>query len=209
MKTFNENTRFGRLTIIKRTGLDETSKYYKPMVLCLCDCGKEIIKNLYDITSGHTKSCGCLRDEGRKPIHGMTKSPEWNTWCHIKQRCYDKNAKDFKRYGGRGIKMCDKWLNSFEAFFSDMGHRPFPNYTIERINNNGNYEPKNCAWIHHDKQALNRRNNTIIYYNGQYLTIGEWNTKMGFPHGLISQRLNKLGWSVNKSLSTPHRKRLI
>lgn len=97
-----------------------------------------------------------LRLNSNRAIHGRSKTPEYNVWIKIKQRCFNKNGKDYPDYGGRGITVCDRWL-TFENFFSDMGERPSPTYSIDRINNDGNYEPRNCRWATPNQQARNRR----------------------------------------------------
>jgi hypothetical protein len=155
--------RFGRLTVI-----DEAPSLFRygrkfAMWLCKCDCGQSKIIYYSSVAQGLTKSCGCLRselsgDRGRKQLttHGMTKSREFNSWRNMRDRCYNKHNKDYKNYGGRGITVCEEWNNSFEKFFSDMGKRPIGK-TLDRINNNGNYEPLNCKWSTHLDQIRNRR----------------------------------------------------
>ncbi len=103
---------------------------------------------------------GTVEDPIRiQEIHGKRHSPEYAIWCTMKQRCYNKNNKDFKRYGGRGIKICGQWRNSFKAFFNDMGCRPSPDLQIDRIDNNGNYEPENCRWV---TRLINVRNRSCV-----------------------------------------------
>lgn len=156
--------KYNRLTIIKE--LERRNKKDR-RVLCLCDCGNHLEVNLESIKQGGTKSCGCIRKETpNNKIHGLTKTIEYRTWRGMKGRCYNMNDKrNFKDYGGRGIKVCDRWLEpkgvGFMNFLSDMGKRPEGKYSLDRIDVNGNYEPTNCRWADDFQQAKNKR--TPVY----------------------------------------------
>jgi hypothetical protein len=135
--------------------------------------------------------------------HGGSRTPEYRSWCHMKGRCDDMNDKDYASYGARGIKVCKRWRHSFENFLTDMGPRPGPGYSIERIDNDGDYEPGNCYWATPEEQARNKRNNRVLTYDGKSLTVTEWSEVTGIGNSLIRSRIDDLGWSVDKALSVP------
>lgn len=127
---------------------------------------------------------------------------EYNSWNSMKQRCYDKNTRSAPRYMLRGIIVCDRWLNSFEDFLSDMGPRPTKTHSIERINNDGNYEPTNCKWETKKRQSRNTSTNRVIEYNGDRLTMIELSEKYNLPYYVVSNRVRK-NWTLEKVFTTP------
>ncbi len=146
---------FGKLTIIKET----ESKNNKRRFICECECGQKKVFNLGNLIQGRSKSCGCdtkTNSISSSTKHSMRYSSEYVVWCNMKQRCYNKNHKHFRYYGGRGIEVCEQWQKSFQQFYEDMGQRPL-NLTLDRINVDGNYEPTNCRWATHKQQSQNRR----------------------------------------------------
>ena len=197
-KILKEGQKFNKLTIMELVGTqlyinpkgrELNKKYYK----CKCDCGNEVILYQGEIISGHTKSCGCLHVK-----HGLWKSRLYNIRRGMLKRCYLKTNKDYKNYGGRGIKICDEWKNDFKAFYDwAMNNGYKENLTLDRIDVNGNYEPSNCRWVTSQKQANNRTSNRLISYNGETHNITEWAKILNIPRYLIYQRI-KANWSIEK-----------
>lgn len=131
------------------------------------------------------------------------KSPEYNTWCNIKQRCYLVACDQYPNYGARGIEVCDRWLNSFSNFLSDMGRRPGVGYSIERVDVNRDYEPSNCLWATMKEQQNNRRNNIRIDMNGKTMTLAQWCDELGVSYQTVWARINVLKWTPEKALIEP------
>ncbi len=188
--------KYGRISVIKKTG---TSSNGKVLWECQCDCGKIIFCDGTRLKSGHTSSCGCLkRDYMKNPVaaisHGNSRggkrSREYTAWKNMRNRCQNPNVNCYHNYGGRGISVCDRWNNSFELFLSDMGKCP-PGYSIERKENNGNYEPLNCHWASGTVQARNRRTNVWIEFSAGRITIVD-------AAIALSVKYNWLYWQIKK-----------
>ena len=156
--------KFGRLSAIEKI-----NKNWKVKYRCICDCGNEVIIASSNLTSGNSRSCGCLASEQASErlightyslTHGHTrnynKTKEYIAWTSMKDRCYNTNRHNYHRYGGRGIKVCEKWLNSFEKFLEDVGKSPGDEYSIDRKDNDGNYEPGNVRWATVEEQSMTR-----------------------------------------------------
>jgi hypothetical protein len=147
----NAGDRFGRLTILREVDKIDSKRAFKVR----CDCGTVCIRKLILLTTGETRSCGCLFLQGNKRSHGLSKTPTYRIWQYILQRCENPNSVNFKNYGGRGIKVCQRW-QSFENFLSDLGERPSPKHEISRIHNDGDYKPGNVEWS--DDEIVQNRN---------------------------------------------------
>ena len=150
---------FGRWTVIGYAGKSGLKHYWE----CRCKCGtvKKVLRS--NLFAGISKSCGCHKKEilhhlkAKHYAASGSKTTEYRTWVAMKRRCYSPNSTGFKYWGGRGIHVCDQWLKSFEAFLSDMGKKPSPKHSLDRINNDGNYEPSNCRWATNTEQRNNTR----------------------------------------------------
>jgi hypothetical protein len=201
--------RFGSLVVVKlgdphiKRGGQRVRKW-----VCRCDCGSETAVVAGNLTGGTTISCGCSRK--RKSVSGstprtrrprMSSVPERGIWVGIKRRCTNPKRSEFSYYGGRGISMCEEWMHSFDAFYRDMGPRPSSAHSIDRINNDGNYEPGNCRWATRSEQQRNsRRDIRLISCNGKSMTLAEWSNHTGLKLEAIRGRLRRR-WPIEKALS--------
>ena len=194
--------KFGRLTVLKEIEKNKNLRTFE----CICECGGK--KNVYKkyLKSGDVKSCGCLSKEHLKkiqlPKHGFSRHKLYIRFDGIKKRCYNKKDKDYKNYGGRGIKICDEWLNDYTKFHEwalNSGYKK--GLTIDRINNNGNYEPNNCRWITNKEQQRNTRNNVFLTYNGETHCLSEWAEILGLTDSCIRGRSFR-NLPIEKILST-------
>lgn len=194
---------FGRLTVLLQTGKRDANGNIA--WLCLCECGRETTVGGKELRSGGTKSCGCLflevaAQKGRTiPFkHGCTGTKTYLIWCGMRQRCMNPKDPKFARYGGRGIKVCDRW-NEYQNFLSDMGECP-SSMSIDRWPNaNGNYEPGNCRWATQLEQQNNRTNNLIVELNGRKMTASEAAREHGLSPDTVHARLSR-GDSIERAL---------
>jgi len=191
--------RYDRLVVIERlpakSKTDTNARWF-----CRCDCGRGTVAYGQDLARGKVKSCGCLNAE-RIMQHGMSHTHVYHVWQAMLQRCENPNAQSYANYGARGISVCPAWHN-FEAFFADMGNRP-TGYSLERENNDGNYEPENCRWATTVEQANNNRRNRIIVINGQSRTFAQWAKYAGLKWYTLRQRLDVCGWDIERALTEP------
>ncbi|MEL7495495.1 MAG: hypothetical protein AAGJ95_16245 [Cyanobacteria bacterium J06554_11] len=192
---------FNRLTAVRRV---QNDKYGKTQWLFECECGKTSIAPPHKVKSGRIQSCGCLRVERLTAAiakHGKHKSRAYKAWEGFKQRCFNSNNPEYHNYGGRGITVCDRWLE-FAAFYADMGEPPSAKHSIDRIDNEGNYEPGNCRWATPTEQARNRRVNHAIEYKGETKCMTEWAEHLGMPITTLRGRL-RTGWTVEDAFEIP------
>ncbi len=190
------NMTFGRLLVI---GYVPEEWKWK----CRCTCGNIRLVQGHHLRNGNTKSCGCYRNEFSEihvTTHGKSKSEIYLTWTGMKDRCSNPSNPKYDRYGGRGIKVCDRWLNSFVNFSADMGKRP-SGTTLDRINNNSDYEPSNCRWATRTQQARNKNNNRYFVLNGERKALPDWCELYGISYTCVYARL-KRGWNIERALTT-------
>lgn len=192
--------KFNMLTTIKKL----ENNYW----LFLCDCGNTKKIKGSSVTTGHTKSCGCIKKEKiaeSTTTHNLSKTKEYAVWCSIKSRCYNLKNKFYFNYGGRGIKMSIEWKNSFEIFLKDMGKRPIDKHSIDRINNDGDYCKENCRWSTRVEQQNNTRKTVKIEYNNKIKSLKDWCRELNIPYKRVESRI-KLGWSIKDVFETPVKK---
>jgi len=201
---------FGRLTVSADAG---SNKFRCRLVTCSCICGNTITTALTRLKSGETQSCGCIKKELDRAktkrihalgisgmrTHGLYASPEYKVWCAMKRRCLKSNDPNFCRYGGRGIQVCERWLQ-FESFIADMGRRPSSKHTLERLDNDGHYEPGNCEWRTWRDQNHNKSNNRWITHAGRTMILSDWARELGVKPDLLCNRL-KAGWTTAETVS--------
>ena len=171
--------------------------------LCQCECGTVKTVATSHLRQGKSKSCGCLERElasARAKTHGMSGTVEQRTWTSMRDRCRNPKAAHYECYGGRGISVCERWANSFENFYEDMGPRPSSCHSIDRIDVNGNYDPANCRWATIKEQRRNTRTNRLVRYLDREVCIAEAAELSGIPAATLIQRLNR-GWSIDRLFS--------
>lgn len=208
---------FGRLLVIAEgKPVIRVNKKKRRTWVCLCSCG--VIKTIAqtNLVSGNSLSCGCRKLEAllaRCTTHGCATygacTTEYKAWQAMINRCTNKRYVKFHLYGGRGIKVCDRWLfgengkSGFECFLEDMGLRPPDKHTLDRIDSNGNYEPSNCRWATWTEQQNNRSNNVRVEWQGRTQTVAQWEHELGFRTNTLSQRLRKPHWTVERAFTEP------
>ena len=183
--------------------------------LCRCDCGTERYIEEGVLLNSGSRSCGCLHKEisaatARRTMtkHGATvghsMSPEYRCWALMRARCSNPKAPHYDRYGGRGIRVCERW-STFENFLADMGTKPSPKHSIDRRDNNGNYEPTNCRWATKAEQSRNQERTRFLEFRGERLSVSEWSERLGIKSRALRHRIDSYGWSVERALTEPLR----
>lgn len=192
---------FGRLIVLEDRGSQHgKGKKY----LCKCSCGADKVALQSRLLRGETKSCGCLRRElasTRGIKHGLSSHRLYKTWNSMMQRCCDPTHYAYNRYGGRGITVCQRW-HDVRAFIQDNNGSALPGLSIDRIDNDGNYEPGNCRWVQPFVQNANRANSIRLTYDGKTLSLKEWSSITKISVNCLQLRLQR-HWSVERALTTP------
>lgn len=199
--------KFGRLTVIKENG---RNKHNQMLYECECICGKKVLVLSYDLRHGVVKSCGCLkRDRGYNLAkeyrlkHGRTGTRLYKIWHGMKTRCKNVNSKFYKYYGARGISVCDEWDRNFKNFYEWAIKNGYDeNLTLDRIDNNGNYEPSNCKWSTRQVQMNNRCSTLFLTYDNKTKALTEWAREYNMRPVTLRQRIYS-GWSVERAITTP------
>ena len=196
-----DGQKFGSWTVLSTEFKQYNENKRRAYCICKCTCGiiKEIrADSLKNGCSTKCKHCSVMK-------HNKIHTSEYTTWDAMKTRCYNKKHKTYKNYGSRGITVCERWLNSFENFYEDMGDKPDKTYSLDRIDVNGNYEPSNCKWSTPKEQINNRRNTKIVKYNGEVKSLSQFCEELNLKYSVINSRIN-LGWSVENAFTTPIKK---
>jgi hypothetical protein len=197
MKSFDlAGKKFGIWTAIQPERTTKRGVYW----LCQCECGNQKVVLATELNRGKHSSCNKCTPPNQ--THGMRYVPEYKTWLHMKDRCNNPNNKNYYHYGGRGIKVCERWQESFENFYQDMGPRPGRGYSVDRINNSGDYEPSNTRWATQRQQANNSRKNVRVTFNGETKTVAQWARKIGLDSNALLYRI-QAGWDVERALTEP------
>ena len=203
-KAISEGMTFGRLTVISKVPNVGSHSAWN----CKCACGTVRTVKSHHLYAGRVVSCGCYKMEKYSSscrLNESGRTPEYATWVSMRRRCRDTTEGVFKKYGGRGITVCDRWDNSFEAFLQDMGPRPSPKHSIDRINNNGNYEPGNCRWATMTVQQRNTRKTRLLTFEGRTMSMADWAEVLGMNYGTLCARINNCGWSIDDAIRRPLR----
>lgn len=200
---------FNKLTVLSRC---ENGNRGQVRWLCLCECGNVRQVLAQSLIRNTTRSCGCLQrleTSNRFKKHGFTigkRHPLIGTWSAMINRTENPNYAQFKHYGGRGISVCERWRNSFVNFLEDMGDRPSPRHSLDRIDNNGHYCKENCRWATREQQSNNRRSNVYLTVNGETKSLVEWSRIYNIPRQYVTTRLH-LGWSPENALKREVKRR--
>jgi hypothetical protein len=196
--------KYNRLTVVAEAENKHSNRY----IFCKCDCGRYKTIALSQLLNGNTKSCGCLKKELRikqNIIHGLAKHPLYRVWSSMKRRCFNSNDESYKNYGARGIVVCSKWMVFKEFYIWAINNGYARGLTIERVDNDGNYDPSNCKLVPLKEQSKNRRSNHWIKHNGETKIMSQWAIDLNINYGTLKDRLHR-GWTIKKALETPIKK---
>lgn len=204
------NKKFGRLTVVslaykvQRYKTNGQRGGYREFYNCLCDCGNTCVVEKWQLIKGCTKSCGCYKREFAQSsfsTHNLTNHRLYNTWCHMKGRCYNSDNKAYSNYGGRGITVCDEWKNDFQAFYNwAMANGYKEDLTLDRIDVNGNYEPDNCRFTTMKVQQNNKQNHFYITIYNRTQTLAEWCEEKKLDYNKIMARIQS-GWTIEDAFT--------
>lgn len=201
---YKELDKINGITILTRA----PNKGHKTMYYCMCHCGNLFKTSQSNLNDGHTISCGCIQHFQiikRNTTHGQSDTKLYYVYKTMKNRCHNKNVKNYKDYGGRGITVCDEWKNDFQEFYNwSIVNGYKEGLQIDRIDNNGNYEPINCRWVSRKQNCNNRRSNINITYKGMTKTATEWAEYLGVNKKAFTNRVRR-GWSVDRLFNQPYR----
>lgn len=192
---------YGKLTVLEYIKTDKPGAYWK----CQCECGNVTVIRGGAMRDKKVGQRSCRKCSNIR--HGLSRTREHSVWRRINQRCHNPNSKDYRYYGGKGIHMCERW-RTFENFLADMGPKPFPKATVERIDGNIGYGPDNCRWASQAEQTLNKSNSVMLTHNGRTQNFMLWCRELGIHPATLENRLHRSGWSVEKALSTPVKKNI-
>jgi hypothetical protein len=206
---------FGRLTVLS-VGEHQDNR---PACFCRCECGKHVVVQRKKLVAGHTQSCGCLQRQRQKEnsqkmitsktTHGLSRTKEWRAWMGIKIRTKYVNPRNHERYLGRGIRMAPEWQDDFEAFLAHIGPAPSDSHSVDRIDNDGHYEPGNVKWSTTSQQGRNKSDNIKIVWNGVERLLIEVTQELGLPYQTIWYRIKRAGWTAEQAITQSIRRRSV
>jgi hypothetical protein len=193
--------RFGKLFVVELLGKHGATWRWR----CVCDCGAQKLATTVNLLQGSPNSCGC---QFTRKIHGMAsrvtgEHPLYKAWLKMRERCTNPKQHAFHRYGGRGIKVCDRWMYDFATFAADMGPKPTPQHSLDRIDGDGDYEPGNCRWATATEQCRNQISNRLVTFIGREMTLAEAVELSGLNYHAVKARISRLGWTAERALTTP------
>lgn len=193
---------YGNIKALSSAGQNGNGNYLWNCICVICGKEKQLITGSVKASKKYkdTKTCRCWKN-------AACKKPEYKVWKALKNRCLNNDCSVYYKYGGRGITVYKPWITSFQTFYAYVGPRPSSKHSLDRINNDGNYEPGNLRWATSTEQCRNRRSNTKLVYKNETRLLAEWVQIKGIARDTIMRRIKKLGWSVEKALDTPVKKR--